>query len=254
MKQTVIGEIREKFNICLDQERYQDKVVERATLKQMFDILEPTLPTERIKYRERVADIYEARRSFVSLDVAERKRKSPASFDKNPDICFQHLEYTVNQSQLFCEVTIVKHVDVDYSFFIQTKNGSAKSPGDFQAIDELVTMKSHEDTRQIQVLVADDAEVEPDEDFEIHLLNEITKERLPGDDTRCRVTITENAGTANVLGFQHRIVKVLRSDKVCTLWLERANCQGELTCQVMTSSDPSRLEEFGAIAQPKTDY
>ena len=62
----------------------------------MFDILEPTLPNERIRYRERIADIYEARRSFVSLDAEEKKRKGPAAFEKNPDICFEYLDYTVN--------------------------------------------------------------------------------------------------------------------------------------------------------------
>lgn len=220
----------------------------------MFDILEPTLPTERIRYRERIADIYEARRSFVSLDVDEPKRKGAALFEKNPDVCFEYLHYTVSQGQRYCQVTIVKHVNVDYSLFIQTRDGTAKAPVDYQAIDELITIKAHEETRQIQIKVSDDAEVEPDEDFEIVLLDELTKQRLPGDDTLCKVTITEDCQNRNVLGFSHREVKVRRSDKTCTLWLERRNGFNEMECVVTTSSDPSRLAEYGAVAEPKKDY
>ena len=46
-----------------------------ATFKEMFEILSHPLPTERIKYRRRVADIYESRRSFVKLDIEAKKRK-----------------------------------------------------------------------------------------------------------------------------------------------------------------------------------
>jgi hypothetical protein len=118
----------------------------------------------------------------------------------------------------------------------------------------LITIKAHEETRQIQIKVSDDAEVEPDEDFEIVLLDELTKQRLPGDDTLCKVTITEDCQNRNVLGFSHREVKVRRSDKTCTLWLERRNGFNEMECVVTTSSDPSRLAEYGAVAEPKKDY
>lgn len=166
--------------------------MKHATFKEMFKILEPTLPTERIKYREQIADIYEARRSFVSLDNEEPKRKGAALYEKNPDVCFEYLNYTVSQGQRYCEVIIVKHVNVDYSLFIQTRDRTAKAPVDYQAMDELITIKAHEETRKIQIQVVDDAQVEPDEDFEIVLLDELTKKRLPGDDTLCKVTITED--------------------------------------------------------------
>ena len=91
MKPSVISDIRECFNVCLGKAMHYDADVKFANFKEMFDILEPTLPNERIKYRERIADIYEARRSFVSLEVEEPQRKSPNLFQKNPDICFQHL-------------------------------------------------------------------------------------------------------------------------------------------------------------------
>ena len=118
----------------------------------------------------------------------------------------------------------------------------------------MITMKAHEDTRQIQIQIADDTEVEPDEDFEIVLLHEITRERLPGYDTSCRVTITEHYETANVLGFSHRVHKVRRNDKVATLSLERKNGFNEMQCMVKTSSKHPILQECDHIAEAKKDY
>lgn len=67
-----------------------------GTFKEMFEILSAPLPTERIKYRRQVAASFEARRSFVNLDKKVIKRGGKR-FIKNPNVFFQHLEYSVGQ-------------------------------------------------------------------------------------------------------------------------------------------------------------
>lgn len=68
----------------------------------MFEILSHPLPTERIRYRKRVADTYEARTSFVKLDVDEKKKKREKVFEKNPDIGFTSKHYCCVQDKRFC--------------------------------------------------------------------------------------------------------------------------------------------------------
>jgi hypothetical protein len=56
----------------------------------------------------------------------------------------------------------------------------------------LVTMKALELEREIYIKIKDDPAEEPDEIFKVQLLDEITKEKLPGIDSETSVTILDN--------------------------------------------------------------
>lgn len=62
-------------------------------------------------------------------------------------------------------------------------------------------MDADEAVRKIQIQIVEDKIVEPDEDFFIDLLHEDTLKRLDGEDTSCRVVITEKQSDLSVLGF-----------------------------------------------------
>ena len=66
MKKSVVQDIRANFKDCLRNVHYGDDIM-GASYKEMFDILDPTMPTERIKYRVRAGNDLEARRDFVAL-------------------------------------------------------------------------------------------------------------------------------------------------------------------------------------------
>lgn len=84
-------------------------------------------------------------------------------------------------------------------------------------------MKADEMERRIQIQIVDDQEPEPDEHFSIQLLDEFTKEILPGIDTESQVTITDKQKEIDIVGFKDRSIKVIRSKKHATLFIERKN-------------------------------
>lgn len=89
------------------------------------------------------------------------------------------------------------------------------------------------------------------------MLDEITKEVLPGDDTQCDVTIVEESPPQTVLGFTERIIKVRRSEKVVTLIVERKNGLFEpISCEISTTLSKINplMAEQTAIAREGYDF
>lgn len=99
-------------------------------------------------------------------------------------------------------VTIVKkNMNTDYTFAIRTKEGTAKQNKDFDPIDEVLTMRKRESEMQIEIRIHDNQDWQPDMDFYIELYDTKTSQRLPGDDTECRVTILDEDFPGK-LGFE----------------------------------------------------
>jgi len=83
---------------------------------------------------------------------------------------------------------------------LRTADGTAKAGEDYVEKNELYTMKANENERNIKIEIIDDPEWEPDEDFKIQLLDEVSQERLDGVDTECKVTIIDEDKPGS-LGF-----------------------------------------------------
>lgn len=169
-----------------------------------------------------------------TLQHAEEKE---AHVKQNPKIGFKHLKYSVVESAGHVSITIEKKVPEDVSVWVRTFDDTAFETTDYEGKDELITMKAHEQRRDIQIRIVDDCKWEPDKDFMIELLDEITKERLEGDDSVCCVTILDEDKPGNI-GFKERIVTVRRKDEVVFIHLERNDgADGDISCLLNTRND-----------------
>ena len=159
----------------------------------------------------------------------------------NKIIGFKHLKYSVPESNEFVTITIEKKIKEDVSFWVRTVDDTAKAPSDYDAKNELITMKAHEGIRDIQIQIVDDDKWEPDKDFKVQLLDEVTQELLEGHDTECTVTILDEDRPGNI-GFKERIVSVRRKDEFAYIELERINgSDGNISCLATTVNDVDKL-------------
>lgn len=98
-------------------------------------------------------------------------------------------------------------------------------------------MKANEPERLIKIEIIDDLAWEPDEDFVIELLDEVSQRRLDGDDTQCTVTIIDEDKPGS-LGFSEAVIDVRRVDQVVYVKVERTNgSDGEISCLVTTKAN-----------------
>lgn len=120
---------------------------------------------------------------------------------------------------------------------MRTVDDAAKAPGDFEAKNELITMKAHEKERKIQINIVDDDQWEPDKDFKVQLLDEVDQEVLPGADTECIITILDEDKPGNI-GFKERFVTVKRKDEFAFIEVERIDgSDGDINCKAETIND-----------------
>lgn len=229
------------------QDRYKEYLdptpLEEATLDDLLDILTPDNPVERIAYRKKatVANKHEFVRVGKNTkgQFAEEKESGGEPFNKT--IGFKHLRYSVPESNEFVTVTIEKKINEDVSFWVRTVDGTAKAPQDYDAKNELITMKAHEGTRDIQIAIVDDDQWEPDKDFKVQLREELSSELLEGADTECVVTILDEDRPGNI-GFKERVVEVRRKDQFAYIELERIDgSDGNISCLATTFNDTDKL-------------
>lgn len=85
----------------------------------------------------------------------------------------------------------------------RTVPDTATHPKDYTHRDEIISIKKRGDSEfKIKIPIIDDAEWEPDLDFFVELYDPNTQQRLPGDDTRTRVTILDE-DFPGTLGFEN---------------------------------------------------
>ncbi len=75
----------------------------------------------------------------------------------------------MTESSNFVEITLKKKVLEEIEFGIRTRDGSAKAGDDYIGLDETIYMGRDEYEKIVRVIIIDDNEWEPDEDFYIEL-------------------------------------------------------------------------------------
>ena len=144
--------VRKRYKEYLDPEP-----LEGATIDELIDMLNPDNPVERIAYRKKAT--VSNKHEFVRVGKNTKGQFSEEKEDGHEDnkiIGFKHLRYSVPESNEFVTVTIEKKIGEDVSFWVRTVDDTAKAPGDYEAKNELITMKAHEKERNIQVIIVDD--------------------------------------------------------------------------------------------------
>jgi hypothetical protein len=154
--------------------------------------------------------------------------------NKSDYIGFKSVHYAVIESNERVELTVARGKECrdDFSFYIRTKDGSAKAGTDYTGVDEEVVMKPGEIEKTFTITVVDNEEPEPDKEFEVELVDCKNKQRFDGDDTKCKVTIIDN-DNPGVIGFKERDIVVRAKDGVLTVDLCREDgSSGEAKAEI----------------------
>lgn len=123
--------------------------------------------------------------------------------NQNELIAFKCFHYSVTESSGSVEITIVKKAqNQEITFGVRTVDNTAKSGAEFEAIDEIITMKKRESERTVVVKIFDNNEWQPDLDFSCELYDPSVEgsPKLFGDDTSCKITILDE-DFPGTLGF-----------------------------------------------------
>lgn len=146
------------------------------------------------------------------------------------------MHYSVTESSGFVEITVVKKVSEDMVFWVQTRDGSATAPEDYETVAQLETMQRNEKEKVIRVKVINDDIWEPDKDFHVDLCSEVSKERLEGGDTSTTVTILDE-DNPGIIAFADSSLKVRKKDKYAFVRVVRTDgADGPINCMCRTES------------------
>ena len=147
MSKDEIEVIRNRYSDYLEPEK-----LDETSIDDLIDILNPDNPIERIAYRKRttIANNHQ----FIRVGKNTKGQFSDdkeASTKDNKIIGFKHLKYSVPESNAHVNVTIEKKIREDVTFWVRTMDGTAKAPGDYEYLNEMITMKAVEQERTIKI-------------------------------------------------------------------------------------------------------
>ena len=162
---------------------------------------------ERVGYRQKVG-IVQKKEAIAKNQIVRRENKQASTLKeslKNPSFGFACLHYSVSEGAGSLKVKVLNKTNGAASVNIRTRDGDAMAGSDYVAlpIDAQVNFKSGQKENEIIIKIIDDDEWEPDEDFYVELFDPQTQQRLPGDDTRCRITILDD-DTPGMLQFNEK--------------------------------------------------
>jgi hypothetical protein len=178
--------------------------------------------------------------------------------EANPDYGFKCIHYSVSESAEKVEVIVVrKRVDVGIEQLgIRTVDDTAKDPKDYKKTEEIVKSGQFEKTGDLYtymftVPIVNDDEWNPDMDFFIELFNPNlvgdSNDRLPGKDTRCKVTILDE-DKPGTIGFQETDIRVSQFAEELEIEIVRQDgSDGRISCSInteMINKSSSGAKEF----------
>lgn len=180
----------------------------------MLDVLQPDTLLERFAARK--ANNIGHNKDFLAIKGTKGQLENAGHKKvetENELIGFKCIHYSVTESSGSVEVTIVKKTsNQEVTFGIRTVDNTAKGGGEFEATDEIITMKKRESERTVVIKIFDNNEWQPDLDFSCELYdpNAEGMARFYGDDTTCKITILDE-DFPGTLGFEITDIQASKS-------------------------------------------
>ena len=224
-------------------------------LDELRNVLKPDSLLERFAYRKQTG--MTNRREFIKLKGSKGQVEHDQTQNvhyQNDQVGFKCLHYSVTESNGFVEITIIKKVQFDLNVGVRTVADSAVPPKDYEHMQEIVQFKKKDTEQKIRVNIVDDEEWNPDLEFYVELFDptQESQPRLPGDDTRCKVTILDE-DFPGTLGFEVTDIKCNhRQKKIDVKIVRQDGADGSIQCLVQT--DKFSAEDKMACAQEFTDF
>lgn len=241
-------------------EIYEVTDLKDIPIESMLATMQPEKLLERFAYRKRTAgntkEFVRIKGTKGQLDHDEEMRKHVK--EENDLVGFKCLHYSVTESNGHVEVVIVKKLlNQELVVGVRTRDDTAVSPKDYQSIDFEVKFEKREQEKKIQIPIVDDEEWNPDLEFWVELYDPTKTEqgfddRLPGDDTKCKVTILDE-DFPGTIQFGQTEIRVSNGSTEVEIEVERVDgSDGTIAC--MISTEPLTIEPSSSSAQEFEDY
>jgi len=154
---------------------------------------------------------------------------------KNQRWGFFCLHYSVSEASQFVNIKVMNKSQKPGKIGVRTLDGDAKAGEDYDAYDQIIEFANNEPSKEVPIIIHDDDDWEPDEDFYIELYDPDTKVKLEGADckTTVRIIDDDNPGTLSFEAgdlYQHTA-----NEAVCVMKVIRSNgCSGKIQCAYKT--------------------
>jgi len=229
-------------------------------INDLLGALQPEKLLERFAYRKRSAgnakEFVRIKGSKGQLDHDEDARKNVK--EENDLVGFKCLHYSVTESNGHVEVTVVKKlINQELIVGVRTRDDTAQSPKDYKEVNQEIQFGKREQEKKIEIPIVDDEEWNPDLEFWVELYDPTKTEqgfddRLPGDDTRCKVTILDE-DFPGTIQFGNTDIRVSKGAQEVEIEIERVDgSDGTIGC--MISTEPLTMEPSPQSAQEFEHY
>jgi len=170
---------------------------------------------------------------------------------KNEFFGFKCLHYSVSEASGSLRIYVDNKKGAAGSVRVLTIDQEAIAGNDYEKVDTVLNFKQGERTQYIDVIINDDDNWEPDEDFFVQLLDPVTGQELKGDDCRTRVTIIDDDKPGQIAFEESKVIKALATEEVCEVVIVRKNgSDGKVTVDFETV----QLDKSDHTATPDVDY
>jgi len=255
-----ISEEQKKEIKQLYREIFDVSDLKEVGINELLGALQPEKLLERFAYRKRSAgnakEFVRIKGAKGQLDHDEDARKNVK--EENDLVGFKCLHYSVTESNGHVEVTVVKKlINQELLVGVRTRDDTAQAPKDYQEVNQEIRFAKREQEKKIEIPIVDDEEWNPDLEFWVELYDPTKTEqgfddRLPGDDTRCKVTILDE-DFPGTIQFGNTDIRVSKGAKEVEIEVERVDgSDGTIGC--MISTEPLTMEPSPQSAQEFEDY
>lgn len=136
----------------------------------------------RMKYRRQVQNQFSGKRPAIAKGEVMKAEHEHAEFleekFKNGDFGFNCLHYSVSEASGSLKVMVINKRGVACSVRVVTQDAEAKGGEDFEKVDTILTFNQGEKQKFVEVMIKDDDDWEPDEDFYMQLYHVPSDEEL----------------------------------------------------------------------------
>lgn len=209
----------------------------------------------KAKYRRQVQAGFTGKRPAIAKGEIIRQEHEHAEYLdeklKNPDFGFSCLHYSVSEASGSLRVMIVNKTGAASRVRVITIDKEAKAGEDYVAVDKTIQFAKGEKQKFVEVVIKDDEDWEPDEDFLMQLYDADKDEELEGKDTTTRITIIDDDKPGAIYFKETKNVQADAKEKTVEVYVERRNgSDGTVTVDYKTSD----LDDSGNTATAGKDY
>ena len=243
---------RHKMKAFLKDSMNTDQI-DRVNIDELKKAVEGGPMLGRLKYRKQVG--LGARRPVVHKgEIIKQEHTHAEHIDAkllNPDFGFKCLHYSVSEASGSLRIYINNKKGTACKVRVLTIDQEAIAGNDYEKVDKILEFKQGEKTQHIDVIINDDDNWEPDEDFFVQLMDATTGADLPGVDSRTRVTIIDDDKPGQIGFEEQKAIKALATEAACEVIILRKNgSDGKVTVDYETV----QLDQSEHTASPNIDY